>query len=319
LKFIDFLRFELPSFTSSGSAPQKPALLIVDFILDPIYKKLLSKPQQGVEMMKMIHTAVAAAAVFATTFAAAASADTLDDVVDRGTLRCGVVLDFPPIGYRDANNEPAGFDVDYCADLAAALEVEHEIMPLTWSERLPVIVTGRADVVFGATSDSLQRARTVGFTIPYAIYYAQGVVGADSGITTFEDIRGKRVAAAVGTVPEQEWLKIAAEWGEEGNYQGYQSENEVFLAVAQGKADIGITTNTAVLPITQQYDTILAGPRMPWTTDYTSVVAKRQDVSWLNYLNLFVTHQVRSGRYQELWGKYVGGDAPELRIPGVMY
>jgi ABC-type amino acid transport substrate-binding protein len=270
-------------------------------------------------MMKMIHTAVAAAAVFATTFAAAASADTLDDVVDRGTLRCGVVLDFPPIGYRDANNEPAGFDVDYCADLAAALEVEHEIMPLTWSERLPVIVTGRADVVFCATSDSLQRARTVGFTIPYAIYYAQGVVGADSGITTFEDIRGKRVAAAVGTVPEQEWLKIAAEWGEEGNYQGYQSENEVFLAVAQGKADIGITTNTAVLPITQQYDTILAGPRMPWTTDYTSVVAKRQDVSWLNYLNLFVTHQVRSGRYQELWGKYVGGDAPELRIPGVMY
>ena len=270
-------------------------------------------------MMKMIHTAVAAAAIFATTFAAAASADTLDDVVDRGTLRCGVVLDFPPIGYRDANNEPAGFDVDYCADLAAALEVEHEIMPLTWSERLPVIVTGRADVVFGATSDSLQRARTVGFTIPYAIYYAQGVVGADSGVTTFEDIRGKRVAAAVGTVPEQEWLKIAAEWGEEGNYQGYQSENEVFLAVAQGKADIGITTNTAVLPITQQYDTILAGPRMPWTTDYTSVVAKRQDVSWLNYLNLFVTHQVRSGRYQELWGKYVGGDAPELRIPGVMY
>lgn len=251
--------------------------------------------------------------------AAPAAADTLDDVVDRGTLRCGVVLDFPPIGYRDANNEPAGFDVDYCADLAAALEVEHEILPLTWAERLPVIVTGRADVVFGATSDSLARARTVGFTIPYAIYYAQGVVGKDSGIASFEDIRGKRVAAAVGTVPEQEWLKIAAEWGEEDLYQGYQSENEVFLAVAQGKADIGITTNTAVKPVTEQYDSVIPGPRMPWTTDYTSVVGPRMDVTWLNYLNLFVTHQVRSGRYEELWGHYVGGEAPELRIPGVMY
>jgi ABC-type amino acid transport substrate-binding protein len=263
---------------------------------------------------------VLAAAGFAIALAAApAQADTLDDVIDRGVLRCGVVLDFPPIGFRDANNEPAGFDVDYCADLAAALDVEHDIMPLTWAERLPVIVTGRADVVFGATSDTLERARTVGFTIPYAIYYAQGVVGVDSGIETFEDIRGKRVAAAVGTVPEQEWLKIAAEWGEEDLYQGYQSENEVFLAVAQGRADIGITTNTAVLPITQQYDTVIPGPRMPWTTDYTSVVAERTDVSWLNYLNLFVTHQVRSGRYQELWGEYVGGEAPELRIPGVMY
>ena len=256
-------------------------------------------------MLKKIVTLAALTALTA----APVIADTLDDVVDRGTLRCGVVLDFPPIGYRDANNEPAGFDVEYCNDLAAALDVEPEILPVTWAERLPVIVTGRADVVFGGTSDSLARARTVGFTIPYAIYYAQGVVNSESGIESFEDIRGKRVAAAVGTVPEQEWLKIAAEWGEEGNYQGYQSENEVFLAVAQGKADIGITTNTAVLPITNQYETIDAGPRMPWTTDFTSVVGKRQDVTWLNYLNLFVTHQVRSGRYQELWGNYVGGSA----------
>lgn len=251
--------------------------------------------------------------------AASATADKLDDVIDEGVLRCGVVLDFPPIGYRDANNQPAGFDVDYCKDLAKALDVDYEILPLTWAERLPVIVTNRADVVFGGTSDSLERAKTVGFTIPYAIYYAQAVVGADSGIKTVEDMRNKKVAAAVGTVPEQEWLKLAKKWGVEGNYQGYQSENEVFLAVAQGKADAGITTNTAVLPITQQYKTVIAGPRMPRGTDYTSVVGPRKDVTWLNYLNLFITHQVRSGRYAELWGKYVGGEAPALVIPGVMY
>ena len=54
-----------------------------------------------------------AGATLAASISLPASADTLDDVVDRGTLRCGVVLDFPPIGYRDASNEPAGFDVDY--------------------------------------------------------------------------------------------------------------------------------------------------------------------------------------------------------------
>ncbi|MEP3244890.1 MAG: transporter substrate-binding domain-containing protein [Sneathiella sp.] len=250
---------------------------------------------------------------------APAQADKLDDVINDGELRCGVVLDFPPIGYRDANNEPAGFDVEYCKDLAKALEVDYKILPVTWAERLPVIVTNRADVVFGGTSDSLARAKTVGFSIPYAIYYAQAVVGKETGITKFEDLKGKRVAAAVGTVPEQEYLKIAKDWGEDNKYQGYQSENEVFLAVAQGKADVGITTNTAVKPIADKYDTVVAGPRMPWTTDYTSVVGPRKDIAWLNYLNLFVTHQVRSGRYQELWGKFVGGDAPELRIPGVLY
>jgi polar amino acid transport system substrate-binding protein len=93
----------------------------------------------------------------------------------------------------------------------------------------------------------------------------------------------------------------------------------VFLAVAQGKADAGITTNTAVKPISDKYDNIIAGPRMPWTTDYTSVVGPRKDFGWLNYLNLFITHQVRSGRYQELWDRFVGGEAPALRIPGVFY
>ena len=269
-----------------------------------------------------IGTAVLASAVvgfFILGQAGEARADKLDDVINEGTLRCAVVLDFPPIGYRDADNETAGFDVEYCKDLATALDVDYELLPVTWAERLPSIVTNRADVVFGATSDSLERAKTVGFTIPYAIYYAQAVVGKDSGIVTFEDMKGKRIAAAVGTVPEQEFLKYAKEWDTEDLYQGYQSENEVFLAVAQGKADAGITTNTAVKPIAEQYDTIIAGPRMPWTTDYTSVVAPRKDFGWLNYLNLFITHQVRSGRYQELWGQFVGGEAPELRIPGVFY
>ena len=125
-----------------------------------------------------------------------AKADKLDDVINNGKLRCGVVLDFPPIGFRDANNNPAGFDVEYCKDLAKALEVDFEILPVTWAERLPVIVTNRADVVFGGTSDTLARAKTVGFSIPYAIYYAQAVVGTNSGIVTFEDMKGKRIAAA---------------------------------------------------------------------------------------------------------------------------
>ena len=186
-------------------------------------------------------TLAALAALIATPFSVA-KADKVDDVINAGVLRCAVVLDFPPIGFRDANNEPAGFDVEYCKDLAKALDVDHELLPVTWAERLPVIVSNRADVVFGATSDSLERAKTVGFTIPYAIYYAQAVVGKDSGIETFEDMKGKRVAAAVGTVPEQEFLKYAEKWGTEDLYQGYQSENEVFLAVAQGKADAGITS-----------------------------------------------------------------------------
>jgi polar amino acid transport system substrate-binding protein len=52
-----------------------------------------------------------------------ALADKPDDIIASGTLRCAVVLDFPPMGMRDAANNPVGFDVDYCNDLAKALGV----------------------------------------------------------------------------------------------------------------------------------------------------------------------------------------------------
>ena len=46
-----------------------------------------------------------------------------------GTLRCAVVLDFPPMSIaRDESNNAIGFDVDYCNDLAKALGVTAEIV-----------------------------------------------------------------------------------------------------------------------------------------------------------------------------------------------
>ena len=59
----------------------------------------------------------------ATALGGTAHADKLDDIIGSGTLRCAVVLDFPPMGSRDANNTPIGFDVDYCNDLAKALGI----------------------------------------------------------------------------------------------------------------------------------------------------------------------------------------------------
>ena len=51
-----------------------------------------------------------------------------------------------------------------------------------------------------------------------------------------------------------------------------------------------------------------------------SLIGLRSEYGLLNYLNLFVNHQIRSGRYQELYNKHVGeGDAPNLMIPGAYY
>ena len=74
--------------------------------------------------MKRKTLAIALGAALSASLAATAQADKLDDIIESGKLRCAVTLDFPPMGFRDADNNPAGFDVDYCADLAKVRNLE---------------------------------------------------------------------------------------------------------------------------------------------------------------------------------------------------
>ena len=99
-----------------------------------------------------------------------ATADQLDTVIQRGTLNCGVVLDFPPMGYFDENNNPAGFDVDYCNELGGAPGVDVNGFKLTRGERVPSLGSGQNDVGIGFTPHTPQSAKTVGFPYPHFLF-----------------------------------------------------------------------------------------------------------------------------------------------------
>ncbi len=65
----------------------------------------------------------------------AVQADELDDIIAKGKVRCGVMLDVPPVGMRDAKNQPIGYDVEFCKDMAKALGVEPVIVDPTGQNR----------------------------------------------------------------------------------------------------------------------------------------------------------------------------------------
>ena len=131
-------------------------------------------------------TLVAAATLLTSLAAQPVLADKLDDIIASGVLRCAVVLDFPPMGSRDESNNPQGFDVDTCNDLAAALGVTAEIVETPFPDRIPALVSGRADVGVASTSDTLERAKTVGFSIPYFAFTNVVLTREDTGIDTYE-------------------------------------------------------------------------------------------------------------------------------------
>ena len=180
----------------------------------------------------MKFTQLAGSLVAATVIGTAAQADKLDDIISSGTLRCAVVLDFPPMGSRDDSNTPVGFDVDYCNDLAAALGVEAEIVETPFPDRIPALVSGRADVGVASTSDTLERAKTVGFSVPYFAFTNVVLTREDAGVDSFESLKGKTVGSVAGTF-EAIALEEQVDAWDEGSFRSYQSQADVFLSLSQ--------------------------------------------------------------------------------------
>jgi len=267
--------------------------------------------------MKLSTLALGLAAAAA--FVVPAHADKLDDIIASGTLRCAVVLDFPPMGMRDESNTPIGFDVDYCNDLAAALGVKAEIVETPFPERIPALMSGRGDVGVASTSDTLERAKTVGMSIPYYAFENAVVANNNVEMASWEDMKGKTVGATAGTY-EAIWLEgKVKEWGE-GTFRPYQTQADVFLALSQGQLDATVSTvevananvNSGNFPGIKIVD------KAPMVPDYVSLFTLREEYGLINYLNLFINQQVRTGRYAELYEKWIGeGEPADLSIQGV--
>lgn len=252
-----------------------------------------------------------------------AFADKLDDIVSSGVLRCAVVLDFPPMGSRDANNEPVGFDVDYCRDLAKALGVEPEFVETPFPDRIPALISNRADVGVASTSDTLERAKTIGFSVPYFVFQTVVLTREDANIATPDDIKGHSVGGPAGSYETIGLENAVKDYNDpKGQFRAFQSQADTLLALSQGQIDATWATSTVAADAVKsgKYPGFKVVGNAPILPDYTALITLREEQGLINYLNLFVNQQVRTGRYKELYEKWIGkeaGEAPSLTVTGV--
>lgn len=270
------------------------------------------------------HVSTSLLLALATTFMASAVANSiLDQVISSKTLRCGVQLDYPPAGFRNRANEPDGYDVQYCKDMAHALGAKAVIVETPSSERIPALVSNRIDVLIASASISPQRAMSVSFSQPYVNYTNVVLTRKGANIESFQDLKGRHIGGVTGTTTEQELQVLRKGWNDQnGSYTGFGSEAEGYLALAQGKIDGVIIGNASAAALVQsgQFPTLAIKGVAPTPPDLCGIAVKRSDTQMLNWVKTFVWAQVKNDRYKELYAHYFGeGQAPSLTVAGVDY
>jgi len=152
-------------------------------------------------------TAFAAAAVGLMALApVGAFADKLEDILNNGTVRVGVLADSAPWGFRDGAGELTGFDIGLAELIAADLGVELQIVEVTGAARIPSLLSDQIDVLIAAAGATPERAQQVMFTAPY-VATDLGVFGpADAPrFQSAADMAGTSIAVARGTTLDV-WL-----------------------------------------------------------------------------------------------------------------
>ncbi len=136
-----------------------------------------------------------------------AQAATLDSVIERGRLLCGVNTGLGGFAAPEAGGTWAGFDVDFCKAVAAAVLGDADkvdYVPLTTADRFEALRSGKIDLLSRNSTWTIGREVGFGLTFVGVTYYdGQGfMVSRESGVFSALDLDGSKVCVQSGTTTE---------------------------------------------------------------------------------------------------------------------
>lgn len=123
----------------------------------------------------------------------------LEALKSRGKFILGLDDAFPPMGFRDNEQEIVGFDIDLARLVTKKLGVELVLQPISWDAKELELETGNIDAIWNGVSISPQRQEIWSMTDSYMTNRQVAVVLVDSKINRLEDLAGKKVVLQNGS------------------------------------------------------------------------------------------------------------------------
>lgn len=237
-----------------------------------------------------------------------ARADKLADILSKGVVRVVVFADVPPFGSQNANRELEGFDIDMAKLVAKSLGVKLELVPAPAANRIPFLLTDKADMNIAAMSVTAERARQVMYSAPYADT-SLAVYGAKAqSVKTAADLGKAKISVAKGTTEDIVLTSLnpnADIMRTEDNataVQAYLSGQSQFLA-----ANSVVVVELAKKNPTKEFDFKFALRRAP-----AHVTVRMGEHNLLRWLDTFIFQSTLNGDLDELHRKWLGGPMQPL-------
>jgi polar amino acid transport system substrate-binding protein len=211
---------------------------------------------------------------------------------------------FAPFEFQNAQSQYVGVDIELLAAIAKDQGFAYDLKPLGFNAAVAALESSQADGVIAGMSITDARKQRYDFSAPY---YDSGVVMAiragDDSIKSYEDLRGKRVAAKTGTegatfaegIMEQYGFTLVYFDESPFMYEEVKAGNSVACFEDYPVMGYGISQGNGLKMVTD----------MERGSSYGFAVLKGKNQDILKMFNQGLSNVKADGTYQAILDKYI--------------
>jgi len=246
-----------------------------------------------------------------------AYAGTMDDVINRGSLRIGIAQEsFMPWIGRDPSGALLGYEIDVATDLARVLSVEPKFVEVPYAELQTRLSNGDVDVIVSGYTVTANRARSALFSKPYGNAEFWLVVDTktlpDSAKDGNYDVEGYKVGVMAGTVSEE----LARGMFLKSTIVPLHDDTAVRDALDKGEVNAVVApTPYPTYMMLRHPDRFAIGSDALFST--AQAIAVRPDsLRFINFIDSWITENEMNGRKQQAQEYWFGSLDWENRLSG---
>ena len=222
-------------------------------------------------------------------------------------LIVGTNATFVPFEFKDEKTQDyTGFDIELIRAIGKRINKDVELKNVAFDALIPALNTHDIDVAASGMTITKARSEKVLFSSPYyenalAVVYKDG-----ANITSLDDLKGKKIAAQLGTTGADLAHKI-----EGTTVKEFDHSNEALLELQNGGADATVID----LPVAQYYSTKHPDQHIkfmayPNTKEYLGLAINKDNKALQEQINKAIADMKADGEFNTLYKKWFNVDAP---------
>jgi len=245
--------------------------------------------------------------------AAFAQQSTLDKMRSSGAVTMGVRESSGALSYTLGDGKYAGFHVEICNTVLRDIQkqlnmktLDVKYSPVTSQNRIPLLQNGTVDIECGSTTNNATRQKDVAFAVTTYVEEIRIAVKANSGITSLNQLNGRKVATTTGTTSVQLLRKHEKATGVNFEEIFGKDHSDSFLLLESGRADAFVMDGSIlagnIANAKNPADYRIVGEVI--AVEPIAIMMRKDDPSFKKAVDDNIKKMMKDGTLTKLWDKW---------------